>query len=80
VNRYLLHPEAEAEFIEAVQHYAAISSDLGSRFYDKLEKMFYEAGAHPLRYRLFIRRCAEFCLTISPMRCFTSQDRIARRY
>ena len=40
MNQHLLHSEAEAEFIVAVQHYAAFSSELGGRFYDELEQMF----------------------------------------
>jgi toxin ParE1/3/4 len=65
VKRHLLHPEAEAEFLEAVQHYAAISPELAVRFYDELEKTFYESGGHPLRYRMFdppLRRilCEDF--------------------
>ena len=53
MKRHLLHPEADAEFIEALQHYAAISPELGGRFYDELEKLFNESGSHPLLYRMF---------------------------
>jgi toxin ParE1/3/4 len=53
VKRHLLHPEADAEFIEALRHYAAISSELGGRFYGELERLFNELGSHPLRYRMF---------------------------
>ena len=48
----ILHPEADAEFIEALQHYAAISPELAARFYDELTRMLGEVSAHPLRYRL----------------------------
>jgi hypothetical protein len=53
VKHHILHPEAAAEFIEAVRHYAAISPELGGRFYDELVKLFNESGTHPLRYRMF---------------------------
>ncbi len=48
-----LHPEADAEFLEAVRHYAEISPDLGGRFYDEVVALLNEACHHPQRYRLF---------------------------
>ncbi len=31
---HALHPEADQEYAEAAQHYAAISPELGGRFFD----------------------------------------------
>ncbi len=48
-----LHPEADAEFLDAVTHYAGISPSLGRRFYDEMSALLHTAGEHPLRYRMF---------------------------
>jgi len=49
----VLHPEANAEFLEAQRYYAAISPELGNRFYEEVSVLLLEAGGHPLRYRMF---------------------------
>jgi len=37
VKPHAFHPEADAEYAEAAQHYAQIQPDLGGRFYDEIE-------------------------------------------
>jgi len=49
---HLLHPEADAEFLDAVRSYAGISQELGNRFYDEVSGLLRVACAHPLRYRV----------------------------
>jgi hypothetical protein len=48
-----LHPEADAEFADAVRYYSAISSELGVRFYREMERLLREVCAHPERFRRF---------------------------
>ena len=50
---HLLHPEADAEFLNELRHYAAISPELGNRFYEEIAVLLHRACAHPRRYRLF---------------------------
>lgn len=50
--KHVLHPEADAEFLDAVRHYAGVSQDLGNRFYDEVSGLLRAACAHPLRYRV----------------------------
>lgn len=50
---YILHPEADAEFLDEVRYYAAISPELGARFYDEISALLRVACAHPHRYRIF---------------------------
>jgi len=52
VNR-ALHPEADAEFLEAVRHYAEIAPELGGRFYDEISGLMYDVCLHPGRHRTF---------------------------
>ncbi len=48
-----LHPEADAEFLDGVRHYAGISHELGNRFYDEVSGLLRAACAYPYRHRLF---------------------------
>ena len=50
---HILHPEADAEFLDGVRHYAGISRELGDRFYDEVSELLRAACAHPHRYRLY---------------------------
>lgn len=45
------HPEADQEYTAAATHYAAISPDLGGRFYDEIERLIAEVRAAPHRFR-----------------------------
>lgn len=49
---HILHPEADAEFLDAVRHYAAVSPELGNRFYDEISALLRMACAHPHRHRV----------------------------
>jgi len=49
---HVLHPEADAEFLDAVRHYAGVSGELGDRFYDEVSGLLRAACAHPLRHRM----------------------------
>ena len=52
--RYAIHPEADAEFAEAVAHYAAISPQLGRQFFQEIEQLIRAVCAQPQRfYRLY---------------------------
>ena len=46
---HLFHPEADEEYVRAVQYYADIGLELGSRFYDEMERLIGEACAAPER-------------------------------
>ena len=48
---FRFHREADAEFTDALDHYAGLGADLGGRFYDELEQVIAEACAHPQRFR-----------------------------
>ncbi len=50
---YILHPEADAEFLDEVRYFAAISPELGDRFYDEISALLRVACAYPRRYRVF---------------------------
>lgn len=51
------HREADAEFIESLQHFADISPELGDRFYDVINRLIAEACASPGTFR-YIRKPA----------------------
>ena len=48
-----VHPEADAEFLEAIRHYAEIAPGLGGRFYDEISGLMYDVCLHPGRHRTF---------------------------
>ena len=45
------HREAEAEYVAAAEYYAGISPELGSRFFDEIERLIADACANPRLYR-----------------------------
>ena len=51
--KVVLHPEADAEFLQAQQRYAAVSAPLGRRFYDEITAVFRRVIEHPHRYKQF---------------------------
>lgn len=51
--RHRLHPEADAEFAEAVRYYAEIAPELGARFYREMEPLIRNVCTHPDRFRQF---------------------------
>ena len=42
-----LHPDADAEFADAVRYYSEIDPDLGVRFYREIERLIRDVCAHP---------------------------------
>lgn len=54
---FAFHREADAEFIEALQYFHAISPELGNRFYDVIHLLIAEACRMPGTFR-YIRKPA----------------------
>lgn len=50
---FRLHRTALAEAVAAAEHYAAISPQLGARFYDVLDQLVRDVRTQPTRYRVF---------------------------
>jgi plasmid stabilization system protein ParE len=50
---YVLHPEADEEFAEAVRYYSDISPGLGARFYREMERLIRDICSNPARFRKF---------------------------
>jgi len=44
------HPEAEQEYTQAVEYYAAIRAELGNRFFDEIERLLGEVCVDPQRF------------------------------
>jgi len=53
VKPYTFHPEASGEYTQAAEYYAAISSGLGGRFYDEIERLITEVRRQPARFFQF---------------------------
>jgi len=53
VKPHIFHPDADEEYVHAVQYYADISLELGSRFHDEIEWLIGEVCADPERFRKF---------------------------
>lgn len=50
---HVIHPEADAEFAEAVTSYSAIDPQAGIRFYREIERLIREICAQPQRFWRF---------------------------
>ena len=50
---YAFHPDAEVEYTQVAQYYAAIAPDLGVRFYDEIEWLITQARRQPNRFFRF---------------------------
>ena len=48
-----IHEEAQAEFLIALDHYSAISAELGERFYADMERLMKEICTAPRRFRRY---------------------------
>jgi toxin ParE1/3/4 len=57
VKPHAFHPEADAEYEEAIRHYASVTPELGNRFYDEIERLIAEACRTPSTFR-YIRKPA----------------------
>lgn len=51
--RERFHPEARAEWFEALRYYEDIDGELGVRFYREIERLICEVCAEPQRFRKF---------------------------
>jgi plasmid stabilization system protein ParE len=51
--KVVLHPQADAEFLNAQRRYTEASSQLGLRFYNEISALFRRIIDHPLRYKQF---------------------------
>jgi plasmid stabilization system protein ParE len=49
----VIHAEANLEFLAALDQYAAISPELGARFYREMEQLMREVCERPQLYRKF---------------------------
>jgi toxin ParE1/3/4 len=59
VKPYAFHPEAEVEYVQAAEYYAAIDSSLGTRFFDEVERLISQVRRQPdrfLRFSVLARR------------------------
>jgi toxin ParE1/3/4 len=50
---HIFHPEADEEYVQAVQYYADINLELGNRFHDEMEWLIREVCERPERFRKF---------------------------
>jgi toxin ParE1/3/4 len=58
--RYVFHPEAIAEYSQAVQYYAERRAELAQAFIDAVEDSVYRIRESPTRWRILdedVRRC-----------------------
>jgi toxin ParE1/3/4 len=53
VKPHAFHPDAEVEYVQAAEYYAAIDSSLGVRFYDEIEKLISQVRRQPDRFLRF---------------------------
>jgi len=53
VKPHIFHPEADEEYVHAVQYYAEVALELGGRFHDEIERLIHEIFADPVRFRKF---------------------------
>src|SRR5688572_20148328 len=51
--KHWIHPLAEAEFADAVDHYSNINPALGARFYNEIKRLIEDVCAAPERYWRF---------------------------
>lgn len=53
MKHYAFHPDAEVEYVQAAEYYAAIDSSLGVRFYDEIERLIHQVRRQPDRFLRF---------------------------
>ena len=51
MKSHRFHREADEEYAAAASHYAALSPDLGARFFDEIEHLIADACTAPHRFR-----------------------------
>ena len=58
--KYVFHPEALTEYVEAVQYYTQQRTELGQAFVDAIEDAVYRLRESPTRWKVIdedVRRC-----------------------
>ena len=50
---YVFHPEAAEEYTQAAQFYAAIAPELGTQFYNEIERLIVHVRRQPARFWQF---------------------------
>ena len=50
---HAFHPQAADEYAEAAQYYSRIYPELGTRFYDEIERLIHNIRLDPGRFRVF---------------------------
>lgn len=50
---HVFHPEAGEEYAQAVEYYAAVTPEVGGRFYDEIERVLQEVCRQPDRFSRF---------------------------
>ena len=50
---YAFHPDAEVEYVQAAEYYAAIDSSLAVRFFDEIERLISQVRHQPDRFLRF---------------------------
>jgi len=53
VKPHVFHPDAGEEYAQAIQYYAAVAPELGSRLYDEIERLILEVRRQPESFFLF---------------------------
>jgi toxin ParE1/3/4 len=53
VKPHIFHPQADEEYVQAVQYYAGIALELGGRFHAEIERLIAQIRAAPERFRAF---------------------------
>jgi toxin ParE1/3/4 len=53
VKPYAFHPQASEEYAQAAEYYTAIAAELGSRFFDEIERLIGEVRRQPDRFLRF---------------------------
>jgi hypothetical protein len=53
VKPHIFHPDAGEEYVRAVEYYAAIAPEIGSRFHNEIERLIREVCRQPDRFFRF---------------------------
>ena len=68
------HRKADAEYARAAEYYAAISPQLGGRFYDEIERLIAEIRSQPGLYRVYDTPARRHFSTVFPYAVIYLED------